>query len=59
MHVDLGLGYTHGGGNVRIEGFVNNVTDEAHETQSTIDGDEQEFMFNPPRTYGVRMRVNF
>ena len=58
-HIDLGLGYTHGEGNVRIEGFVNNVTDEAHQTQAVIDGTTQEFVFNPPRIYGVRVRVNF
>ncbi|MET0532774.1 MAG: TonB-dependent receptor, partial [Steroidobacter sp.] len=59
VHLDLGLGYTHGDGNVRVEGFVNNVTDEAHATQAVIDRTTQEFVFNPPRTYGVRMRVSF
>jgi iron complex outermembrane recepter protein len=59
VHLDLGLGYTHGEGNVRIEGFVNNVTDEAHATQAVIDRTTQEFVFNPPRTYGLRMRVSF
>lgn len=59
VHVDLGVGYTHDGGNVRIEGFVNNLTDEAHGTQATVDGGTQEFAFNPPRTYGLRMRVSF
>ena len=58
-HLDLGVGYTHGDGNVRVEGFVNNVTDEAHATQASIDSGSQEFVFNPPRTFGVRMRVNF
>jgi iron complex outermembrane recepter protein len=58
-HLDLGVGYTHGSGNFRIEGFVNNVTDEAHATQAVIDGGTQEFAFNPPRVYGVRMRVSF
>lgn len=58
-HIDLGLGYTHGAGNVRVEGFINNLTDEAHATQAVIDGTTQEFVFNPPRTYGLRVRVNF
>ena len=58
-HLDLGVGYTHGNGNLRIEGFVNNITDEAHATQAVIDGGTQEFAFNPPRVYGVRMRVSF
>ncbi len=35
------------------------MTDEAHPTQATIDTGTQEFVFNPPRAYGVRMRVNF
>jgi iron complex outermembrane receptor protein len=59
VHLDLGVGYTHGEGNLRIEAFANNVTDEAHGTQATIDTGTQEFVFNPPRTYGLRMRVNF
>jgi iron complex outermembrane recepter protein len=59
VHLDLGVGYTHGDGNVRVEGFVNNVTDEAHGTQASVDGGVQEFVFNPPRTYGLRMRVSF
>lgn len=58
-HLDLGAGYTHGAGNVRVEGFVNNVTNEDHGTQATIDGGTQEFVFNPPRTYGLRVRVSF
>jgi outer membrane receptor protein involved in Fe transport len=59
VHLDLGLGYTHGDGAVRVEGFVNNVTDEAHATQGVVDRTTQEFVFNPPRTYGLRMRVSF
>ena len=58
-HLDLGIGYTHEKSNVRVEGFVNNVTDEAHATQTTIDTGTQEFVFNPPRTFGVRMQVSF
>ena len=58
-HLDLGIGYTHEKSNVRIEGFVNNLTNEAHATQATIDTSTQEFIFNPPRTYGVRMQVSF
>jgi iron complex outermembrane recepter protein len=59
FHLDLGIGYTHGEGNLRVEAFVNNATDEVHATQTTIDTGAQEFVFNPPRTYGLRMRVNF
>jgi hypothetical protein len=65
FHMDLGTGYTrdlggaNGGSTARIELYVNNVTDEGHATQATIDLGTQEFIFNPPRTYGVRMQVNF
>ncbi len=59
FHLDVGVGYTHGDGAVRIEVFSNNVTDEAHATQATIDSGTQEFVFNPPRVYGLRMRVSF
>ena len=30
VHLDLGVGYTHGDGKLRVEAFGNNVTDEAH-----------------------------
>ena len=59
FHMDLGLGYTHEASNVRVEAYVNNVTDEAHATQAGIDTGTQEFIFNPPRTYGLRMQVTF
>ena len=58
-HLDLGVGYTRDGSNMRLNLFVNNVTDEAHATQASIDGGSQEFVFNPPRTYGVRVNVGF
>jgi iron complex outermembrane receptor protein len=58
-HLDLGVGYTHDKNNLRFEAYVNNVTDEAHATQAVIDTTTQEFVFNPPRTYGVRVQVNF
>jgi iron complex outermembrane recepter protein len=59
FHMDLGLGYTHEASNARVEFYVNNVTDEAHATQAGIDTQTQEFIFNPPRTYGVRLQVSF
>jgi iron complex outermembrane recepter protein len=59
FHMDLGLGYTHAASNARVELYVNNVTDEAHATQAGIDTQTQEFIFNPPRTYGVRLQVSF
>ena len=59
FHMDLGLGYTHEASNARVEFYINNVTDEAHATQATIANATQELVFNPPRTYGVRMQVSF
>jgi iron complex outermembrane receptor protein len=59
VHFDLGVGYSREGSDVRVEAFVNNVTDEAHASQASIDGGTQEFVFNPPRTYGVRVHVGF
>jgi iron complex outermembrane receptor protein len=59
FHMDLGLGYTHTASNARVEFYINNVTDEAHATQATIATNTQELVFNPPRTYGVRMQVSF
>jgi hypothetical protein len=44
---------------VRCEAFANNVTDETHPTQATIDTGTPAFVFNPPRTCGVRLRVEF
>jgi outer membrane receptor protein involved in Fe transport len=62
FHMDLGLGYTRdlgGDTSARVEFYMNNVTDEAHATQAGIDTGSQEFIFNPPRTYGVRLQANF
>jgi iron complex outermembrane recepter protein len=59
FHMDLGLGYTHEASNARVEFYVNNVTDEAHATQASFDTRTQELVFNPPRTFGVRMQVSF
>ena len=59
VHFDLGLGYTRAGEDVRVEAFVNNVTNEAHATQASINTGTQEFVFNPPRTYGIRVHVGF
>jgi iron complex outermembrane receptor protein len=58
-HLDVGVGFTHEGGKVRVEGFINNLTDEAHASQAVIDATSQEFVFNPPRTYGARVKVSF
>jgi len=58
-HLDVGVGFTHDASKVRVEGYINNVTDEAHASQAVIAQDSQEFVFNPPRTFGARVKVNF
>jgi iron complex outermembrane receptor protein len=58
VHFDLGLGYTRG--NVRFEAYLNNVTDEVHAVEATINTNPaQNYFFNAPRTYGLRMRAIF
>lgn len=59
FHMDLGIGYTHDATRTRVEVYINNVTDEAHATQAGIDPNTQELVFNPPRTYGVRLQATF
>jgi iron complex outermembrane receptor protein len=59
FHLDLGIGYTHDASRTRVELYVNNLTDEAHATQAGIDTATQELVFNPPRTYGVRLQASF
>lgn len=59
VHFDVGVGYNSEEHDLRVELFANNLTDEAHATQASLDTGSQQFLFNPPRTYGVRMHVGF
>ncbi|MEY4549252.1 MAG: hypothetical protein RL685_5447 [Pseudomonadota bacterium] len=57
--VDVGAGWTHTDGRLSVNGFVNNLTDIYYTTSiSTNPGLNLRF-FNPPRTYGVRVKVEW
>ena len=58
VHFDAGFGYELN--SVRFEAYINNVTDEVHAVEATVNTNPtQNYFFNAPRTYGVRMRANF
>ncbi|GAB4138398.1 MAG: hypothetical protein Tsb0016_04300 [Sphingomonadales bacterium] len=55
--LDLGAGYTHGEGRVRIETYVNNLTNQQREQALLITQFDNTRFFTRPRTYGVRLRL--
>ncbi len=58
--VDLGAGYSHGPeGKLRIEAYVNNLTNVQHEAAIIITQFDNTRFFTRPRTYGGRMRIKF
>ena len=54
--VDLGVGYNHGDTNLRIEGYVNNLTDVVQPTAMLITQDSNTRFFTRPKIYGVRVK---
>ena len=57
---DLGAGYSHGrDGKVRVEGYVNNVTNAVHEAAIIITQFDNTRFFTRPRTLGARVRVKY
>ncbi|MEO7815329.1 MAG: TonB-dependent receptor [Sphingomicrobium sp.] len=55
---DVGAGYSHGrDGKVRIEGYINNLTDAVHESAIIITQFDNTRFFTRPRTYGARIRL--
>lgn len=57
---DAGAGYSHGpDGKLRLEAFVNNLTNSVHEAAIIITEFDNTRFFTRPRTYGVRARVKF
>jgi len=57
MTVDAGAGYNPGGrDNLRIEAYVQNLTDEQREQAIVITQFDNTRFFSRPRTYGVRLR---
>jgi iron complex outermembrane receptor protein len=56
---DLGAGWKHPDGRISINGFVNNVGNIAYSTSIITTPTLNLRFFNPPRTAGVRFRVDF
>ncbi|WP_309601322.1 TonB-dependent receptor domain-containing protein [Sphingomonas sp.] len=55
---DLGAGYSHGrDGKVRVEGYINNLTNAIHESAIIITQFDNTRFFTRPRTYGARVRL--
>jgi iron complex outermembrane receptor protein len=55
------LTYKHGGSDWEVQAFVNNLTDEVvlANAQRNYTGLINTLQFQPPRTYGLRVRYNF
>jgi iron complex outermembrane receptor protein len=56
---DIGAGWKHPDGRISISGFVNNVTNIAYSTSIIATPGLNLRFFNPPRTAGVRFRVDW
>jgi iron complex outermembrane receptor protein len=56
---DLGVGWKHPDGRLGINAFVNNVTNIAYSTSIISTPGLNLRFFNPPRTAGVRVRVEW
>ncbi len=56
---DLGAGWKHPDGRISINGFINNVTNVAYSTSIISTPGLNLRFFNPPRTAGVRFRVDW
>jgi len=56
---DIGAGWKHPDGRISIDGYVNNVGDIAYATSIISTPGLNLRFFNPPRTAGVRVRVDW
>jgi iron complex outermembrane receptor protein len=56
---DIGAGWKHPDGRISLHGFVNNVTNLAYSTSIIATPGLNLRFFNPPRTAGVRFRVDW
>jgi iron complex outermembrane receptor protein len=56
---DAGIGWTHPEGRLAINGFVNNLTDIYYSTSINSNPGLNLRFFNPPRTYGVRVKIDW
>ena len=57
--LDIGAGWKHPDGRISINAFVNNVTNLAYSTSIITTPTLNLRFFNPPRTAGVRFRVDW
>jgi hypothetical protein len=55
--VDGGIGWTKLEGDIRVEGFVSNLTNVAHMTSIINVPNLNLRFFNPPRQVGVRLSL--
>ncbi len=58
-NINLGAGWTHPDGRLSINGYVNNAFNVAYATSIVSTPNLNLRFFNPPRTAGVRMRVDW
>jgi len=56
---DLGLGWKHPDGRISIDGYVNNLANIAYSTSIISNPSLNLRFYNPPRTAGVRFRVDW
>ena len=57
--VDVGGGFTHRNGKLRVEAFVSNLTGDVHEAAQIITQFDNTRFFTRPRLGGVRLRYRF
>ncbi|MFC1642370.1 TonB-dependent receptor [Myxococcota bacterium] len=58
-NIDVGIGYTRPNGKLRVDAFVNNLTDSVHMTTFVNQPGMHLRFFNPPRQFGTRLSVNY
>jgi iron complex outermembrane receptor protein len=56
---DIGVGWKHPDGRISINGFINNVTNLAYSTSVITTPTLNLRFYNPPRTAGVRFKVDW
>ena len=59
VSIDAGVGFSHNGGRLRVEGFMSNVTGEVHEAAQIITQFDNTRFFTRPRLAGVRASYRF
>lgn len=58
-NLNLGVGWTHPDGRIAISGYVNNALNIAYATSIVTTPNLNLRFYNPPRTAGIRMRVDW